>query len=161
MSHDIRASWQRLNGAKRSTFNLKNRKALKTRVFAGVCVILGVVSTLVVLPVARQAITYFGPPRVTLMNATGKEISDVTVILGTVTNRMPDLKDGHARTIEMSGRFGECSTRIGWTDTEGRHAESAGDYMESCGFYHAKIVLTPDRKAKAIYEMKESNRLRH
>ena len=66
-------------------------------------VLVGGVATLVALPFARSAIDYFGPPRVTVMNATG------------------------------------------------------GDNMESYGFYRAIVVLTPDRKAKAIYEIKGSN----
>ena len=58
----------------------------------------------------------------------------------------------------MRGHFCECSTHVTWTDSIGKHEDSAGDYMESYGFYHATVVLTPDQKAKAIYEIKESNR---
>jgi len=120
-------------------------------------VLVGVVVTLAALPLTRSVIDYFGPPRVTVMNATGGDISDVTVTLGTVRRSVPDMKDGHARTVLVRGHFGECSTHVSWTDSAGKHEESAGDYMENCGFYRAIVVLTPDRKAKAIYEIKESN----
>ena len=132
-------------------------KTWKTILVAAVGVALGVVATLVGLPVARSAIACFGSPQVTVMNATGLDISDVTVSLGAVKQRVPDLKDGHARTVRITGHFSECSTHVIWTDSMGTHEESAGDYMESYGFYHATVVLTPDRKAKAIYEIKESN----
>ena len=119
--------------------------------------LVGVVATVVTVPIARLAIDYFGPLRVTVMNATGENISDVSVSLGTVTQRLPDMKDGHARTVRVQEQFGECSTHVSWTDSAGKHEESAGDYMESYGFYRAIVVLTPDLKAKAIYEIKESN----
>jgi hypothetical protein len=119
--------------------------------------LVGVFATVLGLPIAGAAVDYFGLPRVTVMNATGGDIYDVTVALGSVQQRLPDMKDGHARTVKMCGHFSEGSTHVSWTDSIGKHEESAGDYMESCGFYHAKIVLTPDRKAKTIYEIKESS----
>ncbi|MDD5708263.1 MAG: hypothetical protein PHR35_20285 [Kiritimatiellae bacterium] len=121
-------------------------------------ILIGMLVGLSALPIARAAWDYFGPPRVTVMNATGGDISDVTVTLGKLTQPLPDMKDGHARTVRVQGRFGECSTHVAWTDFTGRHEESAGDYMESYGFYRAVVVLTPDGKAKAIYEVRESNR---
>jgi len=131
---------------------------LKTILAGLIGLLVGAVITVVALPIARSAIDYFGPPRVTVMNATGGDISDVTVTLGTVSQRVPDMKDGHARNVRVRGHFSECSTHVSWTDMAGKHDESAGDYMESCGFYRAVVVLTPDRKAKAIYEIKESNK---
>lgn len=126
-------------------------------ILAGVIgVLIGAVVGLMAQPIVRAAWDYFGPPRVTVMNATGGDISDVTVTLGTVTQRLPDMKDGHARTVRVRGHFSECSTHVAWTDSTGKHEESAGDYMESYGFYRAIVVLTPDRKVKAIYEIKES-----
>jgi hypothetical protein len=121
-------------------------------------VFIGVLGGLMAQPIARAAWDYFGPPRVTVMNATGGDISGVSVTLGSVTQRLPDLKDGHARTVRVRGHFSECSTHVSWTDSAGKHDESAGDYMESYGFYRAVVALTPDRKAKAIYEIKESNK---
>ncbi len=117
--------------------------------------LLGVVGTLGGYPLFRTACGYFGPPRVTLLNASGEDISAVAVILGNVRQQMPDLKNGHGRTVKVSGRFSECSTRISWTDSMGEHEENAGDYMESCGFYHSTVVLTADRKARAIYGIKD------
>lgn len=121
-------------------------------------VFIGVVAGLIAQPIARAAWDYFGPPRVTVMNATGEDLSDVSVTLGTLTQRLPDMKDGHARTVRVRGHFSECSTHVSWTDSAGKHDESAGDYMESYGIYRAVVVLTPDWKAKAIYEIKESNK---
>jgi hypothetical protein len=92
------------------------------------------------------------------MNATGEDISDVTVKLGTVRQCVSDIKDGYSRTVPVRGHFSESSTHISWTDSTGKHYENAGDYMENFGGYHAIVVLTPDRKAKAIYETKESNK---
>ena len=120
-------------------------------------ILVGVVATIITLPFAITALSYFSPPRVTVINATGKDISDVTVSLGSAQQQMPDMKDGHARTVPVRGRFSECSTHVSWTDFAGKHEESAGDYVENYGFYHATVVLTPDRKAKAIYESTESN----
>ncbi|HUT37080.1 MAG TPA: hypothetical protein VNE39_26605 [Planctomycetota bacterium] len=89
------------------------------------------------------------------MNATGVEISAVTISLGGVKRRVPDLKDGQAITVSIPGRFAGCSTRVSWTDSLGSHEERADDYMQSYGFYHARVALTPDRKAKAIFEIAE------
>jgi hypothetical protein len=102
------------------------------------------------------ASNFFGRPKVTLINATGEDISHITIILGTAKEQMPDLKDGQARTAKISGHFGECSTRVSWTDSIGSHDENAGGYMENFGFYHERVVLTPDRKAKAIYEIQNN-----
>jgi hypothetical protein len=121
---------------------------------AGVSV--GIIAMLVGLPIAKSAVDCFGAPRVTVMNATGGDISSVTMTLGTIKQPIPDMKDGHARTVRMPGHFSESSTHVSWSDSAGTHVESAGDYMESYGFYRAIVVLTPDRKARAIYEIKES-----
>jgi hypothetical protein len=117
--------------------------------------LIGVLGTVVVWPMAGMVLAYFGPPGVTVMNATGGDITEVSVTLGSVVQRVPDLRDGHATTVEVRGRFSECSTHVSWTDAAGAHEESAGDYMEASGFYRAIVVLTPDRKAKAIYEIKD------
>jgi hypothetical protein len=133
------------------------KKTFKTILIGAISVLVGIVATWLGLPGVKSAMDYFGPPRVTLMNATGSDISDVTISLGKRARDIPLLKDGHALTVSITGQFSECSTHVAWTDSTGRHDESAGDYMESYGFYHAKILLTPDKKAKAIYEIKESN----
>ena len=119
-------------------------------------VLVGGVGACLAMRPARLAIDYYGPPRVTVMNATGGDITDVIVTLGTARQRVLDLKDGQASTVKVRGRFGECSTRVSWTDSTGGHDESAGGYMENCGFYRATVVLTPDGKAKAVCEIRES-----
>ena len=112
---------------------------------------IGVVITQISLPIVK----YFGAPQVTLMNATGDHISNVTISLGTAKRQVPELNDGQAVTVSIKGQFGECSTHVSWTDSTGRHGENADDYMENSSGYHAKVVLTPERKAKAIYEVTE------
>jgi hypothetical protein len=101
------------------------------------------------------ASNFLGPAKVTIINATGEDISHITITLDKIKKRMPDLKNGQARTAKVSERFGECSTHVSWTDSIGSHDENAGGYMEAFGFYHARVVLTPDRKAMALYEIKE------
>ena len=122
---------------------MKRKKTILASVLG---VIVGIMGTLGVMHICSMFDDYYGPPRVTLMNASGEEISDVTISLGQATQNIPVLKDGHALTVPIRGDFGvsECSTHIAWTDSTGHHEESAGDYMEAYGFYHARIVLTPD-----------------
>ena len=141
----------------REPLGFKMMMKSRTLIFTLIGVMVGVVSILAVFPAAITALSYFRPPRVTVMNATGEEISDVAVALGTARQQVPDMKDGHARTVLVQGRFSECSTHVTWTDSAGKHEASAGDYMENCGFYHATVVLTPDRKAKAIHEITDAN----
>jgi hypothetical protein len=103
---------------------------------------------------AMPMLGFLGRPKVTLMNATGEDISKVTISLGSASEHIPYLGNGRAIAVKISGHFSETSTRISWADSTGMHAESAHDYMEDYGSYHAKIVLTPDRKATAVYEMR-------
>jgi len=134
---------------------MKNKgKTLRTGLLGAV---MGVAATLVGRPIVTCAMDYFGPPRVTIMNATGNEISDVTVSLRAVKRRVPDLKDGQAVTVSIAGRFAPCSTHVSWTDSMGRHEGRADDYVQNYGFCHARVVLTPDRKVRAIYEIAESS----
>ena len=112
--------------------------------------------TLGVMLICSMFDDYSGPPRVTLMNASGVEISDVTLSLGKATRDIPVLQDGCALTVPIRGISGECSTHIAWTDSTGQHEERADDYMEDYSCYHSRIVLTPDRKARAIFDITES-----
>jgi len=111
----------------------------------------GIVATQLGLPIVK----YFGSPHVTLINTTGNSISDVKISLGAATQQVPELKNGQAVTVPITGQFSECSTHVSWTDSTGRHDENVDDYMENSGGYHSKVVLTPERKAKAIYEITE------
>ena len=95
------------------------------------------------------------------MNASGEEITNIVISLGQAQGEIPVLKDHHAITIFIRGEFSECSTHVAWSDTKGRHSENAGDYVESYGFYHARIVITPNQKAKAIYNITKSNKTIH
>ena len=98
-----------------------------------------------------------GAPRVTLMNAIGNDIEHVTISLGTAKRQVLGIKDGQSVTVRILGHFSASSTHVTWTDSMGRHEEVVDDYMEVYGFYHTVIVLTPDRKARAIHEINESN----
>jgi hypothetical protein len=137
---------------------MKKREPIQTLLVGiaiGVAVTLGAIR---IIPVMQD---YFDPPRVTLMNASGEEMTSIVISLGQAKQEIPILKDHHAITVPIGGGFSECSTHVEWSDTKGRHSESAGDYMESYGFYHARIVITPDRKAKAIYNITKSNKEIH
>ena len=127
------------------------KKAMKTILVGLVGIIIGVVVMQIGLPIVK----YFGSPHVTLINATGDSISNVTISLGPAKRQVPDLKDGQSVTVQITGEFSETSTHVSWVDSVGKHEEMAGDYMENSGGYHSKVLLTPDRKAKAIYEVTE------
>ena len=131
------------------------RNHLKSAMIGAAGVVVGVGATLIVVLIVSVAPEFFGPPRVTLMNATGEDISEVTISLGAARRELPALQDGFAVTVPILGRFSECSTQVAWTDSAGRHDESAEDYMENDAFYHARVVLTPEGKAKAICEARE------
>jgi hypothetical protein len=118
-------------------------------------VIVGIVATLAAMRITPEIAAYFGPPHVTLMNASGEEMSDIIISLGQAKRDIPILKHHHSMTVPVNGGFSECSTHVEWTDSTGRHSESAGDYMESYGFYHARIIITPDRKATPVYDITE------
>ena len=119
---------------------------------------IGVLVTLGATRFMQPVRDYFGPPHVTLMNASGEDLSDVAISLGQAKREIFLLKDHHAITVPIRGGFSECSTHVEWTDSSGRHLKSAEDYMEAYGFYHARIVITPDRKAKAVYDITKSNK---
>ena len=100
----------------------------------------------------------FGSPTVTIINLTGGPISDPTVILGPAQAKVGNLEHTQSRTVTVRDQFGESATSVEWTDSSGTHRATADDYMEHYGFYHSTIVLTDDRKAMAIRELKESNK---
>lgn len=133
--------------------------APQTVVAGWVGLLLGIVATVLVLPMVRPVIEYYRPPRVTVMNATGGDIFDITVGPSVDVKRpssvvrMADLKDGQARTVRLTTQFSESSTHVSWSDSTGRHEGRADDYIEGCGLYHSRVVLTPDRKVKAIFEV--------
>jgi hypothetical protein len=98
-----------------------------------------------------------GSPTVTIVNLTGGPISDATVILGPAQAQVGNLKHTQSRTVTVRDQFGESATNVEWTDSNGTHRAIADDYMEQYGFYHSTVVLTADRKAIAVREMRESN----
>jgi len=100
---------------------------------------------------AKPATEILGPPKVTVINATGDDIANVMISLGTIQRKVPDLNDGQAVTVSIQGRFGEASPHIAWIDSSGEHEDTADEYMESYGFYHAKVILMPGGKARAIH----------
>ena len=130
-------------------------KTMRTILVGAIGVLLGISLSLLVAPVAKCALKYFGPPRVTLVNATGADIASAIITLGSAEKRIAGLKDGQSVTVSVRGRFSECATHVTWTDAAGEHGAYADDYMENYGFYHTTVVLTPDRKARAIYEVQE------
>ena len=132
------------------------KERLRLVLIGGLGIAVGTAVTLLCLPITKMVLEYFGPPRVTLVNATGGEISGITISLGSAEREVSDLKHGQAVTVPITGRFTECSTHVSWTDSMGRHTESAEDYMESCGFYHSTVVLTPDGTATAVHEISAS-----
>ena len=97
-------------------------------------------------------------PSITIVNLTGVPILDVTVILGPATEKVGDLKHTLSRTVRVRDHFGESATNIEWRDNEGIHKAIADDYVENYGFYHSTIVLTDDRKAVVVREIRESNK---
>ncbi len=113
--------------------------------------ITGVALTLLWIKVAKPCLRYYGPATVTVINATGNTMIDVSVLLDRASARVGDLKDCQQVTVSVPGHFSECSTHVNWRDTTGTNSASAEDYMEGCGFYHSTVVVTPDKKAKAIY----------
>jgi len=122
----------------------------KVLIFIGlvaIAIIIGVGGSRSAIPVLK----YFSPATVTVINATGNIMSDVTVVLDKASARIGDLKDCRQATVSVPGHFSECSTHVNWRDVAGTNSASAGDYMEGCGFYHSTVVVTPDKKAKAIY----------
>lgn len=115
--------------------------------------VLVVVATWIAGPVWKGAMRGIGPARVTLWNVTGEDITEVTISLGMDERVIPRLEDGRFITVAIAGRFGECSTHVGWRDSAGRHEGSAGDYMESCGSSHSTVVLTPEKRVRAVHQI--------
>ncbi len=64
---------------------------------------------------------YFGSPTVTIINLTGKRISDITVSLGGAKTTIQNLENTQAQTITIRGEFGESATNVEWEDTEETH----------------------------------------
>lgn len=121
-------------------------------------VAIGILATLGATRIVPMVRDCFGPSHVTLMNASGEEICDITISLGRVKRDVSILKHQQAITVAMHGRFSECSTQVEWTDSAGRHSASAADYMESHGSYHARVVITPDREAIAVFDITRSSK---
>jgi len=134
---------------------MKNRLKIILACLIGIA--FGVAATVILQPVIKEVVVFCGPPHVTLLNLTGEEISGVTISLGSAKRPVSNLKDGQAITVSVVGHFIESSTIISWTDSAGKHTESADDYVENYGFYHATVALTPGRKAKSISELKNLN----
>jgi len=132
---------------------------MKPRIKIILAGVIGFAAGIVAIQFGLPIVKYFGPPKVTLMNTTGDSISDVTISLGTASRQITKvIKDGQTITVPIEGKFGESSTLVSWTDSAGKHSERAGDYIESNGGYHSKVVLTPERKAKAVYDVTEMSK---
>jgi hypothetical protein len=101
------------------------------------------------LPILKR----FSPPRVTLINATGDPISDVTIYLGEAKQHFSKLNDRQKITTSINGDFGESSTRVSWTDSTGNHDEKADDYMECNGNSHSTVLLTSERKIVPVLDV--------
>ncbi len=99
---------------------------------------------------ALQLIRYQRPPRVTLINATGGEVFEVELTHGEVVTSVPALRNHFAATVEITSQFGESATSVSWSDSSGRHSDTADDYVEHIGIYHSRILLTPDGRAEAV-----------
>ena len=112
----------------------------------------GVVLATAWIMVAWPCLRYFAPPKVTVINATGHTTLDVNVTLGKASAVIGELKDGQQATASVPGTVGACSTGVQWQDLAGINNARAEDYMEGCGFYHSTVIVTPDNKAKAIYQ---------
>ena len=136
-----------------STFDQRLMIKIKRIRPTSIGVMIGIFCTLISQPISKYSMDFFGPPSVTIMNVTGEEISEITISLGEAKRHILKLKDGQAVTVLIIGDFSEGSTQVSWTDSLGKHDEKANDYMESYGFYHSKVVVTPERKLKAIYEI--------
>jgi hypothetical protein len=120
--------------------------------------LIGFALGLVITPLVNYAKEYFGPPRVTLINASGVTISSATISLKDAERSVKDLKDGQSITVPIRGEFCECSIHVKWTDQNGDYETDAGGYMENYGMYHSTVILMPDKKVKLLgYEMQESD----
>ncbi|MBI4855118.1 MAG: hypothetical protein HY818_00005 [Acetobacterium woodii] len=119
--------------------------------------VLGFLAALILLPIMRPAIDFMGYPQVTVINATGSDISKVIITVGNAHSKIAELRDGQSITAEINGNFSESSTHLSWVDSTGIHEEAVEDYIENNGMYHSTIVLTPEGKAKLIYKIRESN----
>ncbi len=99
---------------------------------------------------------YYSPPRVTLINLTGEDISSVSIKLNQGQRTFDKIKNKEIVECAIPNVRGEASTQIEWTDSEGKHNEFADDYIEGRGFYHTTVVLTQDKKAVAVYKMRKN-----
>ena len=122
---------------------------MTTAIFSGIFV--GIIITLIWSNFAHKYMRYFGPATVTIINATGDTMLDVSVSLGNASATIGEMKDGRQATVPVRGEFSESSTHVHWRDAAGTNTASAGDYMEGCGLYHSTVVVIPDKNAKAIY----------
>ena len=120
-----------------------------TAIFSGI--LTGLFVTMMWTSIAHKYLRYFGPAKVTVINATGNTMEDVHVSLGRASATIGEMKDGRQATVPVRGEFSESSTHVHWRDSAGTNTASAGDYMEGCGLYHSTVVVTPDKNAKAIY----------
>ncbi|MDF7802042.1 hypothetical protein P4C99_21400 [Pontiellaceae bacterium B1224] len=126
-------------------------KNMKTPISFVIGTIIGILLTLVWIKFAQPHLRYFSAPTVTVINATGETMQDVQVSLGNATADIGELRKRQKATVSVYGEFGESSTHIDWTDSEGRNNSSADDYMENRGTYQSTVVITSDKQALAIY----------
>ncbi len=96
-------------------------------------------------------VRYSRAPRVTLINASGRDVFDVELRHGNVVTPVPALRFSHATTVEIHGEFSESGTRVSWSDSLGAYSDGAEDYVENIGFYHSRVVLVPGGTVTAIY----------
>ncbi len=127
------------------------KSVMKKSIILFTGIIIGVLLTLLWIKFAQPWLRYFAAPTVTVINATGDTMSNVRVSLGNASSIIRELKNGRQATVSIHGKFGESSTHVHWTDSQGTNNAIADDYMENIGFYRSTVVITPDKKAKAIY----------
>ena len=140
-----------------SSFDFTMKTYIKTIMTIVIGAILGFLAALILFPILKPAIDFMGYPEVTVINATGSEISKVIITVGDTNSEIAELPDCQSITTEINGNFSESSTHLSWVDSTGMHEEAVDDYIENNGTYHSTIVLTPEGKAKLIYQIRESN----
>ena len=115
-------------------------------------VVVTVIVTLIIRHFMAPVFSFFSPPRVTVINLSGEDVSDIKISLGQYSVTIPVLEDGEFKTVPIHGKFGEASTHIRWRDSAGGYDADANDYMTPYGGFHSHILLTEDRKIRVVYE---------
>ena len=131
--------------------NTVAKSIMKKSIILLIGIIVGVLLTLLWIKFAQPWLRYFAAPTVTIINATGATMYDVKVSLGNASSVIGEVKNGKRATVSIHGKFGEAATHVHWTDSQGTNNSIADDYMEDIGFYQSTLVITPDKKAKAIH----------